>query len=452
MLSWLREKFADYVGATWTTDQETQARLVALYRDYVDGNHRAKLTPEMRKMLRIDDTRLDQFNLNYCSMVVAAMADRLTLSVVEADNPAASGWAAEMLSFNRLDGLQMDANEAALRDGVTYLMVGYDNAARMPVITHEPAYDGDNGMIAVWDRQRTQITAAAKLWHERDERRINVYLPDRVEKYTLDAQGGIRLLESAQWAAGVVPLVALTNRGRLLGQGTSEIVPVIPIQDALNRTLVSMVMTAELSGFPIRVAEGFAPPANLTPGMWLTIGENGLSKEDRVGVSTMEQAQLVPFISQAQFLIEQIGTITRTPLPGLMGGDSASGESLKQREIGLLSKVKRFQVKAGNAWEDVVALAGRIQATYGSPPPAAVRWYARWEDAQIRNNTEIIDNALKIADRVSEREFLMLVAPALGWDEPKVDAILVERAREAERQLEALTAGLPRYDQAEVIQ
>ena len=39
-------------------------------------------------------------------------------------------------------------HDATIRDGVTYAMVAYDNDAQQPVFKHEPAWDGEVGLIA----------------------------------------------------------------------------------------------------------------------------------------------------------------------------------------------------------------------------------------------------------------------------------------------------------------
>jgi hypothetical protein len=126
--------------------------------------------------------------------------------------------------------------------------------------------------------------------------------------------------------------------------------------------------------------------------------------------------------------------VSRTPAPELMGGDSASGEALKQREIGLLGRVRRFQVKAGNVFEDVVRYAARLQAVYGvEAVPALDDLSCRWENPAVRNDTETVANATAVGDRVSKREFLRMIAPVYGWTDEKIDHILAEMDEDAAR-------------------
>jgi hypothetical protein len=241
-----------------------------------------------------------------------------------------------------------------------------------------------------------------------------------------------------------VPVIPFVNRAKTrLTTGTSEIASVIPGQDALNRTLVSMVMTSELSAFQLKVAVGFEPPASVAPGDIIKIAEGGLPEGQKVDMFTLEQAQLVPFISQAQFLIDQIGTISQTPLPGQMGGDSASGEAIKQRETGLVGKIKRFQIKGGNAWEDVLSLAANIQNAFGTTSaPRVGRWVCRWQDAESRNDAEVVANVKLMRELMGDEQALREVAGVFGWDETQIQKIMAQKSMQMVNAL----ASLPSFE------
>lgn len=462
----------------WIAEQEARAQKVQLYRDYADGEHRASLTKEMRAMLRLDASASGApFNLNHCDNIVSTMADRLELTQIEADNDAGTEWAQNLLQFNRIDGIQLGVHEAAIRDGDTFVMVSFDNAAGRARFSHEEAFDGTEGMLVVYpDRRATQPALAIKVWTVTseggrlgDSARVNLYFPDRIEKY-LVKDGALDRFEvegepwPAMWTFSNgdpigVPVIHFSNRAvRYNPFGKSEIDDAIPIQDAINRTMMSMVMASELTAFQIRVAKGFVPPSAITPGMWVQIllkdaDGNPVTEIDEsmarflqtADVSALEQGDLAPFIEQQKFLIDQLYTISKTPRSDT-GSDIASGESLKQREIGLLGKVKRAQVSFGNAWEDVLALAHRIESVYArETPPAVGRFTSKWRSAEIRDEDKLVESAVKIADHIDPETFLETVASRFGWDDRKIQQILQRRQAETAQQTAQAFGALPGF-------
>ena len=93
MLTNIQAELKGLVRSTWASDVQTWGERVALYREYAAGDHRAKLTDEMKAMLRVTDTRLDRFNANYCGLITQAMSDRLTVTSIEGATSAATSWA-----------------------------------------------------------------------------------------------------------------------------------------------------------------------------------------------------------------------------------------------------------------------------------------------------------------------------------------------------------------------
>jgi len=471
MLSDIQARLGAMVRATWAADVGVWGGRVKLYRDYMEGDHRAKMTPEMRAMLRISADADEQFNDNYCDLVVNEMADRLVVTSIDADEDAGTDWMAGLLADNRFDALQMNVHRATIRDGDTFVMASYDEATGMVKWVHEPAYDGDSGMIPVYNRTRTELVAAVKIWWEADAtgtdvERVNVYYPDRVEKLVtvtreVDGkqvtsledvalgEGENRDLKDREGRALGVPVFHHKNRAETHRDlGTSELKKMVPLQDALNRTLYSMVAAAENTGFAMLKAWGFEAPQNLSPGMVINIGKDGLTTDDVFGIERLPGGDIVPFVSQGQFLIEQIGATTMTPLPGQMGGDNASGEAIKQREVGLLGKVRGFQVAGGNVWEDIAAYSHKLETAFGlKQPPAVKRWNTQWKDAQIRNDGEVVDNALKVKDAVSDETFLRLIGPVFGFDDAAIETIMEKRAAEMQAKMAALGGRVAGFSQ-----
>ena len=76
MLNDLQRLMGEAVAVDWSANVTRWGEGVALWRKYSAGEHRAKLTAAMRDMLRISGAVTDQFNDNYCEMVVDRLADR----------------------------------------------------------------------------------------------------------------------------------------------------------------------------------------------------------------------------------------------------------------------------------------------------------------------------------------------------------------------------------------
>lgn len=452
------------IGSAWVNNQQARGDLVRLFREYYDGQHRLKLTAEMRKMMQIGDDRLDRYNDNYCEMVVDKLGDRLVLDTVENSEDAAQTWAEDIMRLNRMDALQISIHEAVLRDGETFVMAAYEDG-RGTVLARELAWDGATGILPVYDGRGERLIAAAKVWLDGDVTRVNIYYPNSIDKYVADGSE-LKLIAqedtTRQGRAAGVPLVPFRNRGG----GRSELINVVPLQDSLNRTLTSMVMSAELTAFSLLFAVGFKPPAGITPGMIVHAmieGENGGAivtgdKDEAEAYAALmaaykleriEGGSVVELIGQSEFLIDQIATVSSTPIPAQMGGANASGEALKQREISLLGKARRAQVQLGNAWEDVFALAQVQQELYAPKlPPGGGDWYARWKTAQIRNDADIRETAKLLQEWGYEREALRVLSQSsqVQYSEDDIERLMAEKSADAGAAMGSLAGTLPGFD------
>ena len=382
---------------TWANDAHSRALQIARYRRYADGRWDAQMTDSMRATLRLphDPAQPNGFGANYMRVVLTTMADRLHISQIRADNPDATAWAQTLLNANRFDALQLDVHEACLRDGDTFVMLEWDAERGQVRISPQNAWDGNAGMLVVYARSdRREVAAALRVWYETrtayaDTLRVNVYWPERVQRFAQERGGAAHLLDEADWttrdgAPLGVPVVPFSNRARGSNSyGISELEAVIPLQDLLNRVLHSMSAASELAAFPIYVAKGFAPPAGLTPGMILSIGADGLERDQVASFEKIPGSDTGQYIEQARFIVNQIYETTNTPFPGGASAN-ASGESLRQREVALLGKLRRFEVRAGNAWEDVLASAAAMQQAFGRTPARAASWSCEWDGADPR--------------------------------------------------------------------
>ena len=432
---------------------------VLLYRQYVRGEHDVYLTNTMRRMLNLKGRKFETFSADYTDMVVRMMSERLVVERIEAivDNPnspivspsngdgdieddgddRAQEWVDDLLKKNRFDALQMDVHEATARDGDVFVIVDFDEAMNCARLNLNLAWDGDVGVIPIYSRSnpREMMAAVKVMYVDAEIKRATVYYADRVEVYETDGSGSAfqPAGDSVPWMPGVLPVIHFSNRRRSgRSTGISELAKMIALQDILNRTLVSMVMTSEFSAFPVLFAKGFKPPAQVAPGDVIYYNESDPTKLQYAEFTKIDGSSLSGYIEQINKLIDLISEVTQTPIASVLG-TNPSGEALKQRESGLLTKIRGAHVKLGNAWEDVLKVAHGVEMAYKAKnkPPMILMFDTQWKDASIRSDLDVITQAGMVFDRVQSMPlYLEMVSDVTGWDETKRQEILQAQAEQ----------------------
>ena len=175
------------------------------------------------------------------------------------------------------------------------------------------------------------------------------------------------------------------------------------------------------------------------------LNASGLEKIDAGDISTLAGA--------ANFFIDQISTISATPVPAAMGGDTQSGEALKQREVRLLGKIRRFHVQGGNNWEDVMRMANMYQRAYGGQGvPEIDAFTVRWVNPELRNDMEIRERAKLVHEWGLTREALRLLSLSsdIDYSEDDIDRLLEEQAEDVNQRLpQAGAPGVPQFGDGE---
>lgn len=474
-LSSIREAIGrQIVTDAWVADEDKRAQNIFKYRQYIDGEHDFSwLSAEQRTALNLRPGK--EFVVNHCANILGTFSDRLSVTSIEGETDAASKWLGEVLDFNNFAELQLGLHESAPGDGESYLMVSFDNDAKMPVLSHELAYDGMEGMLVVYKRGGSdELLCALKLWNEVVDAqtirtRLNVYYDNRIEKLAslngnafqwyympderpVDDNGRLYLpwVFSNGEPIGV-PVIPFKHDARGKGShGISLIENVTPLQDAMNRSLHSLIASEELSAFQVRYIMGMPAPSRVAPGMFLdfvpkdnagnTVRPDTATAEwlKAIRIGAIEQGDLQPHIETLKYIRGQMYEVSGTP--DYEASADASGESLKQREIRLLARVEKHQVKFGSAWQRTARMTARVAEAFGTnTPPASKFWKAHWKEAQLRNDAEVVDNAVKVADYVSERALLRLAAPVFNWDEAAIEKIVQEKDEERTQRMATLT-------------
>jgi len=389
----------------WLTQEEqARERAIIQMRAFYDGDQQVYLTERMKRVLGTD-TRL---NLNLVRTVVQAVAELLIVNRFDCPDEAVAQWARDVWRANRMDQYSSDVHEGILRDGEYFVIVDWDSENKRPRFTPHQRYtdptvfvsgansaNGDGfGCRAYYpnDDDSQPMEYACKRWTEdlgsgKARQRMTRYYPDRIEKYASDGLSWIPITDPEDnqvwplpWvdAAGKplgIPVVHFRNPGL-----RPEAWDALPIQKMLNKLLVDLLMSADITAFRIFVALGFVPTSDGEPPRKNARGEveNALDIEPGQVIGTtraaneaefraIEPAQLTPLLDAIEKAINWIAMVTDTPLSRFqVTRQVASSESQKESRESLFAKARNRQIRFGNSWEDCLAMARRLANTFGN--------------------------------------------------------------------------------------
>lgn len=414
----------------WIQEQEDERRRdYDRFVDYYRGRQRVKLTDRIRRILPSDL----EFTDNFCEVVVDALAERLKVSGFHAKDEAIGEFAAESWRVNRMDHTQNVVHTEAAMKGDSFVLVDWDGENARPRYTYQPPE-----LVCVrYDPVTGRITMASKKWMWEPDlgqepiARLNLYYPDRVEKYRArngnwerysdpgDAVWPVLWLDRQSRPLGV-PIIHFRNRPASDQYGHSELTGVIPLQDLLNKTLVDLTQVADVMAFRQRwILNVKAPPDGwgIQPGaVWVFSAD-----DEKAAVGEFGASDPAPLLAHIEMLVQHIAGRSRTPQHLFhTTGMVPSGEALKTAESGIVQKAKLRQVGLGNSWEDCVRMAWRVQNTFGEAvggdPDNGIE--TLWEDPETRNEKSHLEGlALKSQLGVPHRQLWR----EMGYSQEEID-------------------------------
>lgn len=352
------------------------------------------------------DGRLSALGANFCRVVVDAVAERLAVTgfrlagADEADDPLWQIWQA-----NDLDEASQLAHVESLVHGRAYASVWAG-----PNGTPRIAVESARQMVVSHDPSTRQRVAALKVWRADGYGLATLFLPDEIHR--LRSAGKVSdAAPVTTWEPrgdvvanplGIVPVVPIVNRGRLLDleTGASELDAVAPIQDMLNRTLADVVVAQEFHSLPRRWATGMEIETDPETGAPLEpfdqgVGRLWISEDAGTRFGQFQEADLSGLHATAELAVQLIGSLSAVPPHYLLQskGGPASAESIKSSEASLVAKVRRRQLSFGASWEEAMRLALAVQG--GAVPAGAASMETVWADPETRSLGQAADAALK---------------------------------------------------------
>lgn len=408
------------------------ARYANLDRYYTGTQPLSFLSPEAKVAL---GNRFGRMASNIPRLAVTALAERLRVTGFT----GAEVWPDWI--GNDLDQLSGVAHREALLLGDSYLMVWADGSGR-PRVTVESAKQ----VATLTDPGSRQIVAAVKRWETDTTTEAVMYGPDRIVRLRANSTGatttGFKTVEEIANPLGVVPVVNLRNSDRLLDEyGSSEVDDLMPLVDALNKSLADMMVTSEFVGRPRRWATGVelaeepvldddgqetgqTREVNPIPeGSRAMISENDAAKFGQLAA-----ADLAGYEASVRVILGQIMAVSTLPshYVGVFTDNPASADALRAAEASLTARAEARQATFGRAWEQVARL---IVAVRDGVDPASVEVRVKWADAATRSVAQEADAVTKL--------FAAGLLPAsyalakLGYSADEVAEIRIARRAEA---------------------
>lgn len=390
----LAKEQREAIGWAVSTIDEQQ-RNAQIYVDYYSGRHRLMIDEE--RLEKVFKGLFKDFRLNLCLAVAGALADRLHVQSFSADDDSAAEIAMEIWKHNRMRRRAGRIHFNAVAYGDAYVLV-WPNRIGYPIVYPQPA----NEVCVEYDAENPgRIIRAAKFWRDKNKRyNLNLYYPDRIEKYITEQRSHIesanpfreRIIEGESWPLlnpyNEVPMFHFANNADIGEVGRSELVEAISVQDALNKSVFDMLINGEFAAYPQRYAlnidvkhdhEGNPiNPFKAGPErVWALTGGEG-TELGQFGAADIEK-----MLKVKQGWALDMAQVTQTPSHYFMlPSGLISGESQKTAEQKLDSKILDRQMSFGDTWAAIMSLAVRMQR--GSIMDG-VELDTNWKDTKPRN-------------------------------------------------------------------
>lgn len=329
------------------------------------------------------------FRFNFSRTVVDSVLNRLEIANIMGTDDSANQKINEIWESN---DLEIDADEIhrrALVFGSAYGIVWTDSFGQVTINYNSPLTT-----VLIYDDENPRVKRfGAKLWQTEDAQekkiaKLNMYYPDRIEKYSMFGEienivsdGAFVLTEVIDNPWGEIPVFHFRTAKQY---GRPEHIDAYGPQDAINKMITTHMTTVDYQGAPQRYAlagggnsaefedfdEAGTVEENLGrlkngPGeLWYL---NGVSS-----VGEFSPADYKVFTEPVKDFVRSMASITNTPLHYFeKSGNIPSGEALRTAESPLLKKVEDRQISFGNTWRDMFRFILRIE---GIDSDVQVKW------------------------------------------------------------------------------
>lgn len=405
---------------------------------FLTKSHAPKMRSEFRQML-------EESRSNFMRLLIDVVDERMQIEGIRLS--ATSDATTDKDSWDTWQANQMDSlSRAAILDslikGVSYVSVWED--ANGDGYADLAVEDASETIVAYTPGSNFRLRdAALKVWRQGDMQRANVWMPDALYKFERDIKQGTGSNPGTKWQPvasddavvshifGVVPVIPIRNRGRLLVEGESEIADATSVQSQINGFLFLLALAGYFGAHRQRWATGIKlmedeENGDLKEPFDIAIDKLIVDEDENARFGEFAQTDLTQYIKAIDQKVAHLAITTRTPKHYLLpDGQDPSGDAIKSSESGLIRRVERKQSSVGEAFEEVARL-GRMAEGKGE---TQVDSEVVWSDASTESEAVRTDAVIKTfqAGLIPAEQAL----EDLGYTQTQIARIMRARASEA---------------------
>ena len=448
--------------------EDVRARLTryAKFRNYWAGKH--NLTFATDKFVNAFGPLFQELSDNLCDDVVDEPVGRLRILGWSGPTKELGQDIQDWWDANRGGPRSKTVHRRAFREGDGFTII-WPDAKGIPRLYVQRS---EQMAVRYDDDVPDLVAVAAKVWRDGKRYRLTLYYPDRMERFAtkgLGAEGGLPRPEAFQplppekgpggvdltpeqvneW--GRMPVFHLPQ-DEISAYGRSVLDDVIPLQDALNKSVCDMLVAGEFHALPQRWGVGITLEHDPETGKEVNPFKSGAERFWRTGNENAQfgqfaQADLAGFLAQQNDLRMEIARKGCLPPWSVnLQGAVPSGTSLLVLDGRAVKRAGDAQENWGPAWREMAALAMTMS---GKGEITGDMIDMEWGPAATRDEQALVETLQgKVALGVSNHQALL----EMGYDEDKIsemeEAQAEADARKFEQQQTMAGGRLPASPQA----
>lgn len=389
---------------------EQDRRGLEMLDRYYDGEQATSFLSEETRAMTGD--RLTEVIAGFPALVVDRREHRLDVEgfrLAGEGTPADDIWD-EWQRLN-LDESSGEVHVDAMLYGRTFVSVWTDDDDQPLVAAESPLQ-----VTVDRDPATRRVRKALKRWQDVDATYANLYLPERLVKYSAPrtAAAGTRnwtKVDQLDNPLGAVPIVPFVHRPRTRRpDGYSVLHHVLPLVDIINKLATDLMVTSEFHAEPRRFATGMqiaSDPAQrerfreevkqywdmLTQGRTM-VGGTGVT------IGQLPAANLDNFTSALSMFVSWLAAMAALPLTsvGIHTDNPASAEALRAAQDDLVMDSRRIARSLSGPWEHVIRLDVATQRgiKVEDLPAEFTRMETVWRNPETASVGQEADAALKL--------------------------------------------------------